>query len=173
MKEANKYGLNNVQALASVAYDLEYFETKRRKDTDDIRVIHLANEKKRTHKLQSILKMFAGCVFIFGLLSGIVLSTTQLNELTVKATNLKEQNEELLSEQKRLQAQFDMMINIDEVEDRAINNLYMQKVDEKQINYIALADSDVGVVTASTENFVLKAINSVKNSVLNFLEFAY
>jgi len=146
----------------NLAYDLSLFDSRMKKDSKAHKenVIQMANLKKaklhRQYATKNILT--AGIVAIF--LSLQIFSYTALNELTNDTIRLRKQYEQLQNEEKRLSVEADRKIDLKYIEDVAINQYNMQKIENYQVEYISLLGEDHSVIvkdqgiTAKVKNMV-------------------
>ena len=95
----------------STAHDLSAYDARTTKQARS-RVVSIVQKRRKRMALRNMLKNVLLCCFGVAMLSGILISATQLNELTARASSLKSENEELLSEQKRLMALYDMQLDL-------------------------------------------------------------
>ena len=154
----------------STAYDLSAYDA-RMAAPDRSRVVSIVQKRRRRIALKNMLKNMLLCCFGVAMLSGILISGTQLNELTARSASLKNKNEELLSEQKRLMALYDMQLNLTEIEDIATEKLYMQKLEQEQIVYVRLTGNDYGTVVEGSDNLASRAFDSLRGLSLHVAEW--
>ncbi|HWP80247.1 MAG TPA: hypothetical protein VN446_06350 [Candidatus Acidoferrum sp.] len=154
----------------SVAYDMSVFDT-RNKGKGLHNVTSIVNKRRRQEARRTLFRDACICLFVVFMLAGIVLSSTQLTELTAQAASLKSRHEELLSEQKKLQAILDMRTNLKEVESIATDELYMQKLEQDQIVYVHLTGSDHGEVVEDDRSLAVRTIDMLKSAALKLGEY--
>ena len=150
----------------STAYDLSAYDARMAAPARS-RVVSIVQKRRRRIALKNMLKNMLLCCFGVAMLSGILISGTQLNELTARSASLKNKNEELLSEQKRLMALYDMQLNLTEIEDIATEKLYMQKLEQEQIVYVRLTGNDYGTVVEGSDNLASRAFDSLRGLALH------
>ena len=134
-------------------------------------VTSIVNKKRKKAASRTMIYNVLLCLFVIGMLTGIILSSTQMTELTAQASSLKARNEELLSEQKRLQAMLDMRTNLKEVESIAFDSLYMQKLEQDQIVYLSLTGSDFGRAIEDTRPATQRIMDFIKNAAITLSEY--
>lgn len=149
----------------SVAYDLSAFDVRNRKPAAN-KVLSIVNRRRRIAMLRSMVRGVVLCAFVVVMLGGILISSSQLTELTTEAASLKAKNEQLESEKKRLQALLDMNMDLKTVESRAVEELYMQRLEQDQIVYIDMTGEDHGKVVEDTRSVAAKVADGVKNVTL-------
>ena len=154
----------------STAYDLSAYDARMAAPARS-RVVSIVQKRRRRIALKNMLKNMLLCCFGVAMLSGILISGTQLNELTARSASLKNKNEELLSEQKRLMALYDMQLNLTEIEDIATEKLYMQKLEHEQIVYVRLTGNDYGTVVEGSDNLASRAFDSLRGLSLHVAEW--
>ncbi len=149
MQEQVRYDIQRENV--STAYEFPAYDA-RVQTYDRRRIISIVQKRRRRAMLRAVAKNLLLCCFCITLLGGILVSTSQLNELTTKAAAVQSRNEMLVSEQKRLTALCDMQINLAEIETIATEKLYMQKLEQDQIVYIRLTGSDYGTVVQGEDH---------------------
>ena len=154
----------------STAYDLSAYDARMAAPARS-RVVSIVQKRRRRIALKNMLKNMLLCCFGVAMLSGILIRGTQLNELTARSASLKNKNEELLSEQKRLMALYDMQLNLTEIEDIATEKLYMQKLEQEQIVYVRLTGNDYGTVVEGSDNLASRAFDSLRGLSLHVAEW--
>lgn len=162
------YGIS--AGKVSVAYDMSVFDV-RNKGKGLHNVTSIVNKRRRQETRRTLVRDASICLFVVLMLAGIVLSSTQLTEMTAQASSLKARHEELLSEQKKLQAILDMRTNLKEVESIATDGLYMQKLEQAQIVYVHLTETDHGEVVGDDRSVAVRTIDLLKNAALKLGEY--
>lgn len=154
----------------STAHDLSAYDARTTKQARS-RVVSIVQKRRKRMALRNMLKNVLLCCFGVAMLSGILISATQLNELTARASSLKSENEELLSEQKRLMALYDMQLDLAEIENIATEQLYMQKLEQEQIVYVRLTGDDYATVVEEQDSLVARAFDALRGISLHVAEW--
>ncbi|NLT57697.1 MAG: hypothetical protein GXX99_01890 [Clostridiales bacterium] len=153
-----------------VAYDLSAFDAAvKEREPARAKVLSIVRRRRRKAMLRSMAANLSVCLFLIAMLGGILVGSSRLNELTARAAALQTRHEELVNEQKRLQALHDMKMDLKTVEDRAVNQLDMQRIEQDQIVYVDLAGRDGGRVVEDQRSLPERLVGSVKNLTLALL----
>lgn len=107
-------------------------------------------------------KIFAISVAILMFMAAVIFSRVQLDEINrdIKAMDTSITNAK--SDTVRLNMELDSQISIDKVEDYAINNLGMVKVQDYQVVYVDLSSEDMVVKSDAVTNDVDSVIKSTE-----------
>ncbi len=168
MQEQRRY--ESQWGNVSTAYDLSAYDARTTKRARS-RVVSIVQKRRKRMALRNMLKNVLLCCFGVAMLSGILISATQLNELTARASSLKSENEELLSEQKRLMALYDMQLDLAEIENIATEQLYMQKLEQEQIVYVRLTGDDYATVVEEQDGLFSRAFDALRGVSLYVAEW--
>ncbi len=170
--ERNSGGYTN-GALAekvSVGYDMSAFDVAHRSDKRT-EVTSIVDRRRKAELRRGFLKGVVISASVIAMLVGIVSSYTELTELTSESSKLKNQNEQLLNDQKRMQAELDMRTNLKDIEEIATSELYMHKVEQDQIIYVDLTSEDTGNVIEDERGFIGKATDTAENLLIRLGEY--
>lgn len=118
-------------------------------------------------------KYIAMCACVFAGLMCILTSYNRVNELTTEAAAMEAQLIELESTANALNAKREQRFNLAYVEDVAVNQLGMVKLDKNQITYVAISNPEKITVAAkdteSTPGLVAGIVKSF-NAVVEYLD---
>ena len=143
------------------AYDLAAYDV--RNGQHRVKILSAVTKKRNLKQIKSMLVSAALCGCLILSVGGILLSNSRLNEVTAQAAKLKRENDTLIVEQRRLQALYDVRIDIKEVERIAIEELYMQPVEQAQIVYIDLSKEDMGFVIADERSAMERIVDKLSD----------
>lgn len=131
------------------------------------------NIKRPAPKKAPYFKYAALCACVFAALMCILTSYNRVNELTTAAAALENQLIELESTANALNAKKEQRFNLAYVEDVAVNQLGMVKLDKNQITYVAISNPEKITVAAndteSTPGLVAGIVKSF-NAVVEYLD---
>ncbi|MBQ2698090.1 MAG: cell division protein FtsL [Clostridia bacterium] len=144
----------------STAHDFSAYDVRAKQPTR-VRVDSLVDRRRKRNTRRAVIRNVAVCAFVVLMMCGILISNSQLTELTAEVSSLKAKNEELISEQKRLTALYDTQLDLAAIEEIATEKLYMQKLEQSQIVYIRLNGEDVGTVMAGGDSLFARAFDAV------------
>ena len=130
------------------------------------------NIKRPVAKRAPYFKYITMCACVFAALMCILTSYNRVNELTTEAAAMAGQLTELESTANALNAKKEQRFNLAYVEDVAVNQLGMVKLDKNQITYVAITNPEKITVAAndteSTPGLVAGIVKSF-NAVLEYL----
>ena len=140
--------------MQQAAYDLTTFENREQRPR--LRVARSPKAKRRVDL--SGFKIIAVVAVIFSLAWGVLYSRAQVTELTTQISSTESDLSEAKSEYDYLNLQLESRTDLETVEDYAVTQLGLVKVDSSQITYLTLESEDTVVkpeseVTTLLENF--------------------
>lgn len=122
--------------MAQAAYDLERFENRPLESKPRMRAVQ---GKKQTMKINTQkIKMIALCVMMVGLTAGLLESQATITELTSQVQRTQRQLVNAQSEYNYLSGVLDSKTGLRNVEQIAVSNLGLMKLDKSQITYVTL-----------------------------------
>lgn len=129
-------------ARGSAAYDFALFEQSRNQTTlqPELQVVETP-AKKQALRLRKLKTVLLG-MMIIGVLSAMIYNQAMLTEISHQISDEKARLSELQSENVRLQSQLERSISIKSLEQQAIGDLGMSKIDKSQISYINMSGGD-------------------------------
>lgn len=128
------------------------------------------NVKRAMPKRIPYVKYFTLAVCVFAMVLTILQSYSKITELTLDVGKMNAELEELKSDAKALNAKKEQRFNIQYVEDVAVNQLGMVKLDKSQIVYVAISNPEKITVAASENEYtqgsgfisgIVKSFNAV------------
>lgn len=135
--------------LGRVSADLSRFDTRRSvKDAFRTGAITRTDVRTRTKAIPApriTLFTLLAFVTIVALLISMIYNYMQLNEITVKSSELKSKLAVLSNDQRRLSSNLDTRLNLKAVEERALE-MGMIKPEQDQVFYVSLSGGDKAVV---------------------------
>ena len=130
------------------------------------------NIKRPAPKKAPYLKYIALSVCVFAAAMCVLTSYNRFNEVTTMAADLENELVELQSQGNALNAKKEQRFNLAYVEEVAVNQLGMVKLDKNQITYVAISNPEKITVAAeaaeSTPGLVAGIVKSF-NAVLEYL----
>lgn len=125
-----------MSTVAQAAYDLERFENRPLESKPRMRAVQ---GKKQTMKINTQkIKMIALCVMMVGLTAGLLESQATITELTSQVQRTQRQLVNAQSEYNYLSGVLDSKTGLRNVEQIAVSNLGLMKLDKSQITYVTL-----------------------------------
>lgn len=128
--------------------------------------------KRPVPKKTPYFKYITMCVCVFATAMCILTSYNRVNELTTAAAALEDQLIELESTANALNAKKEQRFNLAYVEEVAVNELGMVKLDKNQITYVAITNPEKITIAAedteSTPGLVAGIVKSF-NAVVEYL----
>ncbi len=129
----------------NLAYDLSLFEEKETNHSAQVIQISKKNShfmKNKKNRVLSMLYISFICVGIISVLAVMIYSRVQLTELTeeLNVANKTLSESESINTQLKMKAESQMSLKY--VENYARNELFMNKIEPSQIDYIILSDGD-------------------------------
>lgn len=121
------------------------------------------NIKRPVARKAPYFKYVSICAFVFGVVMCILTGYSKVNELTAEAAAMRGHLEELQSEANALNAKKEQRFNLEYVEQVAVNQLGMVKLDKNQINYVAIASPEKVTVAESTGSGLGLVSGIIKN----------
>ena len=122
-------------------------------------------EKKRKVQPSSSLLIFICAIYVIASITSLLFKTADVNESKNELSQIKNQYEELLNENKKLEVAINSEIDLRKVESVAIANLNMNKPKNSQIVYVSTNPLGYGEIIeeepeASKGNFFANVIKS-------------
>lgn len=122
--------------MAQAAYELERFENRPLEAKPRMRAIH---GKKQTMKINTQkIKAMAICVIMMGMTVGLLESQATITELTSEIQRTQRQLVNAQSEYNYLSGVLDSKTSLRNVEQIAVSDLGLMKLDKSQITYVTL-----------------------------------
>ena len=112
----------------------------------------MQKSKKKRIRLGGTFITVLAVFLVFSLMAYSVYCRAICNEKTAKLSVLQDQYEELLNREKQLNISLAAKADLRLVEDIAINQLGMSKLEQHQIEYVSLDSSDKAVVIENDDN---------------------
>ena len=128
------------------------------------------NVKRPVARKAPYFKYICICAFVFGAVMCILTGYSKVNELTAEAALMRDQLEELQSEGNALNAKKEQRFNLEYVENVAVNQLGMVKLDKNQINYVAISNPEK-ITVAAEENGGSGLVAGIIKSFSTVLEY--
>lgn len=129
------------QRQVNTAYDFKTFEAKESRKARAEIVDIVAKQRKKNAKKTSISILLACAVFIT-IFAANVFGYIQLTETTSQISKKTNELDLLRNEYKSLEVSYGSMVDLRSVEQLAIYNYGMSKLDKDQVEYIALNEKD-------------------------------
>lgn len=131
----------------SAAYDFDRFAAKevRKPEKEQAKIIKMPQKNTRTRPQLTfghLLRGIAAAAICFVLMSSLIYSQLQLNELNTSLQKVNKQLSNAKSEYIQLQMAAESKISLESVEEYATNVLGMQKLTSDQIEYIRINEGD-------------------------------
>lgn len=163
-----------MQAARKAEYDLSIYEPRikkqpKQKATASELVVIKKQEKRKQARIFATVRT-AGIVLMFAaMLSAIIYSNAKLSEITNQISTLNVVHSNYVSENKKLAADIESKMSLRNVEEIAVNELGLSKLEPYQVQYIYRSEGDVIILTehSPAEN---KGVG-VKESFVNVLEY--
>ena len=154
---------------SNVAYDLSRFDVEERekktKTAPHIKMHATSVAKSGNWFVTIVLVTFAAVVAFF-----FISSKAALSEVTTQISSKTTELQEAKSENVRLQAQLDNMVNLSKVEEMAISELGLRKTTKNQVRYIYVQDRTMVQVAEKEEN-VFASLKNWLDGVSDYLGF--
>lgn len=106
-------------------------------------------QKKKGMSTGSQLLMLLTCVVFVACLCAQIYRLSVITTQNKEIQSLRREIEELSSEQQNLEVRMSLQLNLERIEDEAINRLGMVYPGEEQVRVIAVAHTNDGVLTAN------------------------
>ena len=161
---ANHYGTE--------AYEMSLFEPKQAKIVELKPNKKQIKAQKRRAKVQKILNTVVAAVVsavVIGVVGITLTSRAQLNEMNSLINEKQSELQTLQEEYKRLESDLAAKTSAKAVEDYAVNELGMQKIEAHQIQYITVEDSDKVEVNDTDEPNVFQKIGGAISDFFAYL----
>ena len=161
---ANQYGTE--------AYEVSLFEPKKAKIVElkpNKKQIQAQKRRARTQKILNVSVTALIVTVVIGAVAFTLTSRAQLNELNNTIRNEQNELSQLQEEYNILSAELANKTSVQAVEDYAVNQLGMQKIESHQIQYITVEDSDQVEVNATEEPTVLQEIGAAISDFFAYL----
>ena len=150
--------------MQQAAYDLTTFENREQRPR--LRVARSPKAKRRVDL--SGLKIIAVVAVIFSLAWGVLYSRAQVTELTTQISSTESDLSEAKSEYDYLNLQLESRTDLETVEDYAVTQLGLVKVDSSQITYLTLESEDKVV---KPESEVKTLLENFSAGFMNLMEY--
>lgn len=123
----------------STAYDLSKFERKQEKKPQ-IRVIK-GKKAQRVNRM-AMVKIFFAAVIVIGITSLMIVNRVALTEIGEEINAANEDLQILQSENTRLNVELEEKMSLDNIEEKAVNELGLTKMNNYQVQYLNLTQED-------------------------------
>ena len=123
----------------STAYDLSKFERKQEKKPQ-IRVIK-GKKAQRVNRV-AMVKIFFAAVIVIGITSLMIVNRVALTEIGEEINAANEDLQILQSENTRLNVELEEKMSLDNIEEKAVNELGLTKMNNYQVQYLNLTQED-------------------------------
>lgn len=150
--------------MQQAAYDLTTFENREQRPR--LRVARSPKAKRRVDL--SGFKIIAVVAVIFSLAWGVLYSRAQVTELTTQISSTESDLSEAKSEYDYLNLQLESRTDLETVEDYAVTQLGLVKVDPSQITYLTLESEDKVV---KPESEVKTLLENFSAGFMNLMEY--
>ena len=150
--------------MQQAAYDLTTFENREQRPR--LRVVRSPKAKRRVDL--SGFKIIAVVAVIFSLAWGVLYSRAQVTELTTQISSTESDLSEAKSEYDYLNLQLESRTDLETVEDYAVTQLGLVKVDSSQITYLTLESEDKVV---KPESEVKTLLENFSAGFMNLMEY--
>lgn len=140
---------------------------KKNKELDKaIAKAKLKNNVKEQKKLQTKAKIsiFMKCLVIFAILFLIIFRNSQISQSFANIQNMKLQIAELQKENDQLEINIQNSINLSNIEQQAKELLGMQKLSNKQTEYISLPKKDY--IEPRTEEVIIEEQKGIVDTII-------
>ena len=107
------------------------------------------------------IKIYASIVLVALLFAFAILGRVQLDEVNREIANTERKIEIASSKNVELNMKLNEMVSIEKVEDYAVNNLGMVKVQDYQVVYVDLSDNDRVLMPGGKETAETKTVTQV------------
>lgn len=161
---ANQYGTE--------AYEMSLFEPKQAKIVELKPNKKQLKAQKRRTRIQKVLNVAAAAVvsaIVIGVVAFTLTSRAQLNEMNSLINQKQEDIQNLQEEYERLSTELASQTSTQAVEDYAVNELGMQKIESHQIQYITVEDGDKVEVNETDEPNVFQKIGGAISDFFAYL----
>ena len=149
----------------SSAYNFELFEPKQTK----AKIIKMpertiVQKKVKQKAALKVFNMLAVCVITLSLLSVVLYSRVQINEMGDQIIAAREDLDVANTEYTRMQLELEAKTSIKNVEEYAKQNLNMYKLEQNQIEFITVPDeTEVETIEQEDKNIFEKAVEGLKD----------
>ena len=129
------------------------------------------NRKEKQMSTLAKIEYFVVGLCVFAVLMFIVSNYVELSQLATENSRLKDELAQLVDMEKTLEAKQEQIFNLEEIENKAKNDLGMIKMDKSQICYLELQSPDK-LSTANSDEEVPQIVqNAVRglNIVVEYL----
>lgn len=124
---------------------------------------------KKVRKKWFNVSVFLCALLIVGLIGVKLHNDVQLNELTVKTSDLKKELNVQQSEETRLNVLLEERTNLKEIERRATDELNLKKIDKSQIQYVSLPTADKTETIKTEDKNIFNSVIRGFSIILEFL----
>lgn len=129
------------QRQESAAYDFKTFEAKTNQKAR-AEIVNIAERQRKKNLKKTSVSILLACTVFIAIFAANVFGYIQLTETTSKISKATSQLETLQNEYKSLEISYASMVDLRNVEQLAIYNFGMSKLDKNQVEYIALNEKD-------------------------------
>ena len=129
------------------------------------------NRKEKQMSTLAKIEYFVVGLCVFAVLMFIVSNYVELSQLATENSRLKDELAQLVDMEKTLEAKQEQIFNLEEIENKAKNDLGMIKMDKSQIYYLELQSPDK-LSTANSDEEVPQIVqNAIRglNIVVEYL----
>lgn len=151
-------------AANNLAYDISVYEPTPKKQQERKIAVKKASNVKTISVAKSLFTAFAAMFLLCAILYGKVESSKLYGQMA----ELENQYKILTSENARMQTEIESKNSYENIEEYAINELGLQKINNSQKEYIEVQNEDVVKVV---ENKDKNVFISIKNWVCDVLEY--
>ena len=158
-------------ARNGAAYDFDRLEeyyslpTAKVKQPPELRVV----ENRRIRERGMLVRATVGFACILTIIAAIIYNNVMLTELTADIEQAQGQYEQLKTEHRRMQVEIEGKLSLRSVEETAVNQLGMAKVEAYQIEYVDLGGEDRVVLAREQQPTLPDKIFEAFESVLEYL----
>ncbi len=149
-----------------------YYAPKKRKTNNQKKADEEAKRKKQREKekreLKLKVKIVVNLVIIFAVVLGICYRNAQIDEHFDKVQTLKAELAEIEKENAQLEVAIESTLNLTALEQQARSLLGMQKLTNKQTEYITLPKTDY--IEAASEQVIIEEQQNIFQKIGNWME---
>ena len=157
----------------NLAYDLSIYEPKperekRQEQQEDRSLRVVDNPKAGSKQKQAPIKVVLAMLAIVATVSLMIYNRAVLTELGDAINQQNSQLKNLASEEVRLRSEIEANTSIRNVEEIAVEELHMSKIDKSQITYVTLSEEDKIEVSDSTGG-LLDRLSRFLSGILEYI----
>lgn len=145
-----------------------YYAPKKKETNDKNKKIQKSNTTKKQQEATKLKVKIMMILFItFAILFAITFRNAQIDESFEKVQTLKTELATLEKENAQLEVSIESSLNLTNLEQQARNILGMQKLTNKQTEYVSLPKTDY--IEVAAEQVVIEENNGIINKICNYL----